>query len=107
MSLTKKTLRNMGVVGLLEIFNKVFNSITLIILARLLLPSDFGIVAIAGILISIVDRFKDFGISNAIIQIKHNTDEALQKGSTVRLMISILFFGLVYIFPSYYLAIPL
>lgn len=97
MSLTKKTLKNISAVGLFQVFGKILNLVTLIILARLLSPSDFGIVAIAGILITLVDGLKDFGMSSAVIQRKENVEKSLRTGFSIRLIMSILLFCVVYI----------
>ncbi len=51
--------------------------ITTIILARLLLPSDFGLVGMAMVVISFVSIFKDLGTSSAIIQRKNLSDKLL------------------------------
>lgn len=100
MDLTEKTIKNLSAVGLLQIVGKIFNTITLIILARLLLPSDFGIIAMAGILTTIMDRFKDFGISNAVIQKQDEFEKSLQTGFIMRSATGIfLFFILFFIAP--------
>jgi O-antigen/teichoic acid export membrane protein len=97
MSLTRKTIKNLSVVGLLEIVGKIFNSVSLIILTRLLLPSDFGTVAIAAILIAIMDNFKDFGLSNAIIHKQEKFEEALKTGFTMRLAAGTLLYCIIFI----------
>lgn len=45
-----------------------------LILARLLLPADYGIIAMIGVFIAIAQTFVDGGFSNALIQKKHCTD---------------------------------
>ena len=102
MSLTEKTVKNLSAVGLLQIVGKILNSVTLIILARLLLPSDFGIIAMAGILITIVDRFKDFGISNAIIQKKDNFEKSLKTGFIIRSTTGIFLYCMMFIIAPYW-----
>ena len=102
MSLTEKTIKNLSAVGLLQIVGKVCNSITLIILARLLLPSDFGIIALAGILITIMDRFKDFGISNAVIQKSEKFEESLQTGFIMRSVSGILIFCFIFLIAPFW-----
>jgi O-antigen/teichoic acid export membrane protein len=97
MSLTNKTILNLSAIGALQVFARTLNSITLIILARLLLPSDFGIVAIAGILITIMDQFKDFGIGKAIIHRKDNVEDAFISGFNTRLIISLALFCVVFL----------
>jgi O-antigen/teichoic acid export membrane protein len=44
--------------------------ITNIVLARLLAPSDFGLVAMAAVVIGFIDLFKDLGTATAVIQRK-------------------------------------
>lgn len=46
----------------------VFHLLTLIILARLLSPEDFGLMAILMVVVGFAQAFMDMGISNAIIQ---------------------------------------
>lgn len=41
------------------------------VLARLLTPADFGLYAMAGAGIGVVHLFKDFGLSDAVVQSKH------------------------------------
>jgi hypothetical protein len=45
--------------------------LTSIVLARLLTPEDFGIVAVALIISAVLDRVKDMGTGMALIQRKH------------------------------------
>ena len=76
------------------------------ILARLLSPDDFGIVAIATVIIAFFNLFTDMGISPAIIQHKALTKEELSDifSFTVwtGIAISLLFFAacLLYTSPS-------
>ena len=97
MSLTEKTIKNLSAVGLLQIVGRILNSVTLIILARLLLPSDFGIVSMAAILMGVVDTFKDFGISNAVIQRQENFEESLQTGFIMRSVTGFILFCTIFI----------
>jgi O-antigen/teichoic acid export membrane protein len=48
-----------------------------IILARLLLPADFGLMAIAGALLAVVSLFADLGLSRAIIHYENVSDDVL------------------------------
>jgi O-antigen/teichoic acid export membrane protein len=102
MTLTEKTIKNLSAVGFLQIVGKILNSITLIILARLLLPSDFGIVSMAAILIGIVDTFKDFGISNAVIQRQENFEESLMTGFIMRSATGIILFCAIFIIAPFW-----
>ena len=66
------------------------------ILARLIAPEEFGIVAIATVIISFFGIFSDLGIAPAIIQNKDLTGKDLNRIFSFTLwlgiMISILFF---------------
>ena len=45
-----------------------------IILARLLAPADFGLVAMAGVVLGFIDIFKDLGTGSALIRVKQVGD---------------------------------
>ena len=55
--------------------NQVRNFIVSLVLARLLLPSDFGLISMAMVLNIVLDTFADFGLSNAIIRKETITDD--------------------------------
>jgi len=75
-SLKIKTARNLGIVYGANLATKIFGMIATIILARLLLPQDFGLVALSGIIIAIVLLFQDFGLGAALIQRQRDIEEA-------------------------------
>jgi O-antigen/teichoic acid export membrane protein len=97
MTLTKKTIENISMVGALRMFSKILNAITLIILARLLTPSDFGIVAIAGLFTTILEPFRDFGLKQAIVHRKERLEESYTTAFTLRLIVSSFLFILVFL----------
>lgn len=76
------------------------------ILARLVSPHEFGIVAIASVLITFFGIFSELGIAPAIIQTKNLSGEDLDKIFSftiwVGLAISILFFCSSWLIASYY-----
>jgi PST family polysaccharide transporter len=61
---------------LTEIASKAIGPVVMIVLARLLMPAEVGIVAAASIVISFSQVFGDMGLSKALIQ---NTDDELDK----------------------------
>ncbi len=72
--------------------------LTTIILARLLSPSDFGLVGMAMIVISFIGIFKDLGTSAAVIRYKELSEELLSSIFWVNvgfgaLAMLLLFFG--------------
>lgn len=76
------------------------------VLARLLSPSDFGIVAVATVIITFFSIFSDLGIAPAIIQYKKLTGEELNGIFSFTiwsgLAVSLLFFGSSWLIASYY-----
>ncbi|MCK5225275.1 MAG: lipopolysaccharide biosynthesis protein [Planctomycetes bacterium] len=59
---------------LAEVFSRVVPPITLFVLARLLSPSDFGVVGIAIIVVGLAQMFQEFGFGKALIQTKENVE---------------------------------
>jgi len=98
MSIKKEMLT--GVVwSAVEKYSGVLISLTIsAILARLISPNDFGIIAVASVLINFLNIFTDMGIGSAIIQRKDLTDENLDSIFTFTLIggfiLSVIFFCL-------------
>jgi O-antigen/teichoic acid export membrane protein len=101
MSLRAKTARNIGIVAVLQVFATVVNTITLIVLARLLTPYDFGIVGIAAFVLGIITQFSDFGLGPAVIQRQKDVDEALYTGGAMRILIALLLFIITFFMAPY------
>lgn len=62
--------------ALMEIVSRTAQPLIFIILARLLTPDDFGVLATAMIAISFSQMFWDAGLSKALIQMKESPEEA-------------------------------
>lgn len=54
---------------------RILSLLVNIILARLLLPEDFGLVAMAAVVLGFIDIFKDLGTGAALIQRKEVSDD--------------------------------
>lgn len=65
-----------------------------IFLARLLLPAEFGLVAMALVFISISQIFADFGLASALIQNKDNTSLTYSSVFYFNIVVGILLFVL-------------
>lgn len=96
-SLKSTTIRNLGVIAGLQAFVSVLNAVTMIVLARLLAPIDFGIIAIAGFFIGFVGQFGDFGMGAAVIQRKDRVQESLQTGATLRFILGLVIFIIAFV----------
>ena len=68
-----------------------------VILARLLLPEDFGLIAMASIVIGLIDVLLDFGVNVALIHNKQATQEDFDTAWTLRLAQSALAAAIVYV----------
>lgn len=89
-TVTLKATRSVKWSALMEVVSRTASPIILVVLARLLTPDDFGVVATAMIAISFARMFWDAGLSKALIQ----TDEAQEDVANV-VFWSNLFLGLV------------
>ena len=88
-SLSERTLSGLGW-SYLSTFVKAFLSLlVLVILARLLTPVDFGLLAIAWIFIMLGNRFGQAFVGPAVIQRAELTDRHIQVGFTLSVLIGI------------------
>lgn len=63
--------------------NRVFGIVTTLILAKVLTPQDFGLVAIASMTIEVLQIFKDMGLSEALIYSKRDDPEVMDTAQTL------------------------
>lgn len=66
--------------------DRLIGLISTIVLARLLLPEDFGIIAMASLAIGLVDVFLNLGVHVAIIQNREATQDHYNTAWTLRLI---------------------
>lgn len=67
--------RGVGITLSVQILRAVLQFGSLVILARLLTPADFGVVAAVTAIIGVADVLRDFGLSSAAIQAKTLSDD--------------------------------
>ena len=96
LSLKEQTVKNLSIVGSLQIVNKIVSTITGIILARLLMPSDFGVVAIGMLLFSFMNQFGNMGIGTAVIYRKDKVETSLSTGFVMRFFLGLFLFIVVF-----------
>lgn len=73
-SLKSKTIRGAAWTGIERVANQTVGFLVSIILARLLAPSDYGVIGMLSVFLSISQLFIDAGFSSALIQKKDRTD---------------------------------
>jgi len=78
-----------------EIIAKLISPVTNMILARLLVPEAFGIVATITMVISFAEIFTDAGFQKYIIQHEFSNDEALDNSTNVAFWTNLVISGLI------------
>lgn len=98
----KKTSNALKWSSLAEIIAKIITPITNMILARLLTPEAFGVVATVTMVISFADMFSDSGFQKYLVQHEFINNDHLQKSANVaftcNLVISIILWGVISLF---------
>lgn len=87
-SLKNKTIKGAAWAGFERVANRAVGFVVSIVLARLLVPSDYGVVGLLSVFLSISQLFIDAGFSSALIQKKDRTDEDFSTVFWCNLMIS-------------------
>ena len=88
-SLSERTLSGLGWSYLSTFVKALLSLLVLVILARLLTPVDFGLLAIAWIFIMLGNRFGQAFVGPAIIQRAELTDRHIQVGFTLSALIGV------------------
>ena len=94
--LKKRTAINIGFNGIAVLTASAFQFITSIILARLLLPKDYGIVGFALIFVNFMTNFSDFGIASALIQNENADDDLMFTGFAMKAFTGVFAFAAVF-----------
>jgi PST family polysaccharide transporter len=81
-----------------EIASKAIQPLVFVILSRILIPEDYGIVAAAIMVISFTQIFWEAGMNKAIIQRQHNIEEAASVAFWINLLMGILVAFLLFFF---------
>lgn len=96
MSFQNKIVHNILWVSISNVSLKFVNFFITIILARLLEPSDFGLVAIAFIIVNFFEILRDLGIGAALIHRKEDSDIAADTAFFLFPSIAIIFYLISY-----------
>jgi PST family polysaccharide transporter len=67
---------------------------TTLVVARLLAPSDYGLIGMAGIWIYLMTLFSEFGLGTAIITVQELTDHQISQLNSVSLILGFVGFGI-------------
>lgn len=95
--LKKKTLQGLLYLGMGKGAGKLISFATTLVLARLLTPQDYGLMALVMVVVGFLEFFNEIGLGSAIKQRPEVTPAQLNGSFTLSLMISSVLFGLVYL----------
>ena len=84
-------------ISFIKIIRKVLSLIRLLVIGRILAPSDFGLMGIALLTMSALETFSAFGLGQALIQKKENTNQYLDAAWTVLILRGFIIFIMVYL----------
>ena len=75
---------------LFKLFERSLSIISIAILARLLLPEDFGLIVMATVVISFVELLRAFNFDSALIQNQKANDQHYNTAWTLNVLSSII-----------------
>lgn len=94
--MNKKTTKGLLLRSVEGVMMQVINFVLQMILARILIPEDFGIVAILTTFINLANTFINNGLSSALLQRKNITQEDICTVFYIDFGISLLMYGLIF-----------
>ena len=86
MNLKTKTIQGVGWSGVSQVIRLVLHFIVIAILARLLTPNDFGLLAMTVVFTGFMMVFCDFGLTAALIQRRKITEEHLSSSFWINVL---------------------
>lgn len=95
-SLKQKTIKGVSWSFVEQILTRGVNFVIGIILARLLSPTDYGLVGMLGIFIAISQLFIDGGLANALIRQKEPSERDYSTVFIINFVLSVFFYFLLY-----------
>ena len=91
-NLDRVLLRGLAWTAAVKWLTQVFTWGTTVIVARLLLPSDYGLVGMAAIYINLFTLFSEFGIGTAVVTLQNLTEEQLSQLNSLSWFLGLLGF---------------
>jgi len=101
MTLRRQTAEGTFWVGISTAVRTFFQILTHYILARMLLPADFGLVEMAYIAINFLQRFREMGFSSALIYRKGDVRKAADTTFVTVILIAVALFSMAFLSAPY------
>ena len=96
-SLTRQVGLSLVWVGFATVASRGLSLLRKLVLARLLVPGDFGLVAYAALTIGVLQLFQEMGFSSALIYGKYDNNDAADTTFAAVLMSSVLLYALAWL----------
>jgi len=96
LSLAQRTLKGIAWAYAAYGGRRIVNLITTAVLARLLVPDDFGLVAFASVVLSLLDALRNLGIHDALIYHTEHPEETASTAFWITLLLGIAKSGLAF-----------
>jgi teichuronic acid exporter len=100
-TLINKTIKTVAWSAIERFSVQFFQFFISIILARLVAPSEYGLIAMLTIFIAIAQSFVDSGFSNALVQKKNSTDTDFSTVFYFNIAVSVIVYILLYLISPY------
>lgn len=100
-SIKSKAVKGMAWTGLERFASQAIQFVIGIIIARILMPSDYGIIGMLAIFLAIAQTFLDSGFANALIQKKDRTDVDYSTVFYFNIVVSLILYVLFYVCAPY------
>lgn len=97
MSMARKLFQSSGLLVGIRLFQRSLGLVSTLILARLLTPADFGIVAVAALIIHFSEVLSNTGIQQYLVQADEATDEVVNTAWTLDILLKATLCGLLYL----------
>lgn len=100
-TINNKVISGLAWEGVTKILVQMFTWATTIIVARILSPADYGIVAISGVFIGVLAIVTDMGFMSALINRKEITQEEQDGSFWLSVLLSLFLFIIIYLSAPY------
>ncbi len=100
-SLKQKTVKGVSWSFVEQILTRGVNFVIGIVLARLLSPTDYGLVGMLGIFLAISQLFIDGGLTSALIRTKEPSEEDFSTVYIINLVLSLFFYAILFLGAPY------
>jgi teichuronic acid exporter len=97
-----KSVRQKAIAGLFWVFAEKFSSqfitfLVSVMMARLLVPTEFGLVAMVGVFIAVADSLKDSGMATSLVRMSAPTENDFNSVFAINLVLSIALYLLLFL----------